>query len=784
MRLNPNPPQKVVFRANATFRPLSRTRLALSLFVACVCAGGIAQAQSEGPAPGDSEDLPLAPVVITATRSPAEALGVPASVTVVDSAELEQRSPLRLGDALSDVPGLYIRGAALGANFPGTGQGVLSLRGIPRTPRTLVMIDGQPVNNVSSGGINVVGIPLDSVERVEVVRGPYSALYGGASMGGVVNFITGSPDEPLTEIRAGAGNLGQRGGAIIHRKRYEGGLGVSLSVAYRESDGDPDSSPLVKAPPRTATPPVTPVTGVRPTTDPDGSPRFHVGSQGARPWWQTSAQLSLHYALSPATKIVGGLGWAEYSVGHSRPRSFLTDASGAPVFEGTVSFDDGGATRNLSLARTDWFTATPAGERDRRVFVRAEHRFDGGSELRAQIGTLHNNLFFAQADAGATYDSGIGNLTYQPNRRIDAEASLRAPMSATWFLVSGVSLNRSTLDRKTFELSDWRDTDSRTVVRNADGGRADNLALFVQSEHSLAQGLTAFVGGRYDRFEVRGHASQNVAPTFDERFERRSFDQFSPKLALVWKARRGLSLRTSYGTGFRPPSLFDLYGLTTVRTGGPTLVYEPSPALEPESVRALEVGADLEFARDARISVTLYRQRLDDLVYRRSLPTSTPLMTRTRAENVGKADVDGVEASIRWPTPVTGLRAFGSLTHQFRYEISRNDAQPEMVGRKLTDVPRTIWSAGLEYRRGPWSGLLAARHVGHVFPSGDDLNRDVVEGVYGAYDRYTVFGARIGWAFDRHWSASLAVDNLFDRDYFVSTRQPGRTAYAELAYRF
>src|SRR5690606_35071437 len=117
----------------------------------------------------------LGTVVVTATRSPAEALGVPASVSVVDRPALGLRSPTRLGDALADVPGLYVRGAAMGAAYPGSGQAVLSLRGVPRTPRTLVMIDGQPVNNALSGGINVAGIPLGSVDQVEVVRGPYSA---------------------------------------------------------------------------------------------------------------------------------------------------------------------------------------------------------------------------------------------------------------------------------------------------------------------------------------------------------------------------------------------------------------------------------------------------------------------------------------------------------------------------------------------------------------------------------------------------------------------------------
>ena len=741
---------------------------------------------SAGPSLAQSEGgNPLESVVVTATRSPATALGVPASVTVVDAQELAARQPVRLGDALADVPGLYIRGAAMGPAFPGTGQGVLSLRGIPRTPRTLVMIDGQPVNNALSGGINVVGIPLDSVERAEVVRGPYSALYGGAAMGGVINFITGSPDQPLTELRAGAGSLGQRGAALVHRKRYEGGLGVSLSLGYRESDGDPDSSYVVKALPRAAGTTGTMVTGVRPTTDPDGSARYWVGTQGARPWSQSTAQLSLHYSPSAATRLVAGLGWADYSVGYSRPHSLLADAAGTPVYSGAVRFDDAGTTRRLVLSQTDWLTATPAGERDRRLFARAEHRFDGGSELRAQLGTLRHDFFFAQATPGvASYDAGPGNLTDQPNRRIDADLSLRTPMSSSWALVGGVSLNRSTLDRKTLALSAWRDPDSAGAVLNADGGSSNNAALFVQSEHYFERGLTAYVGGRYDRYQTEGQALQNVAPVFDQRYASRSFDQFSPKVALVWEARRWLSLRASYGEGFRPPSLFDLYGLSVIGVGASTLVYEPSPALEPERVRAFELGADMAFEGGGRASLTLYRQRLENLVYRRTLSTSTPTVTRTRAENVGEADVDGVEASVRWPIALRGLKAFASLTHHLRYEISGNDADPAMVGKQLTDVPGLTWSAGLEYDSGPWSGLLVVRHVGHVFPSGDDMNRDTYQRVFGAYDRYTVVSARAAWRIDRHWGLSLTVDNLADRVYFVSNRQPGRTVYGELSYRF
>src|SRR5690606_4447271 len=136
--------------------------------------------------------------------------------------------------------------------------------------------------------------------------------------------------------------------------------------------------------------------------------------------------------------------------------------------------------------------------------------------------------------------------------------------------------------------------------------------------------------------------------------------------------------------------------------------------------------------------------------------------------------VDGIEASLRVPTGVHGLRAIGSLTHNFRYEITRNDAVPESVGKKLTDVPRTMWSLGAEYTSGPWTGLLVYRHVSHVFGSGDDLNENTTEGVFGSYDSHGVASAKIGYRFNRQLGASLAIDNLTDREYFVFNRQPGR----------
>ncbi|MCL4746814.1 MAG: TonB-dependent receptor, partial [Burkholderiaceae bacterium] len=547
---------------------------------------------------------------------------------------------------------------------------------------------------------------------------------------------------------------------------------------HRESDGDPEADYTVRTASSGA--PGTTVSGAIRTTTTSGAPAWWVGTKGARPWQQDSAQLAFDYRIG-ATKLTAGAAWARYSVGYAPFETFLRDAAGKPVFSGAVSFDDAGM-RRLTLSESNFVNFTPASERDLRAFARLEHKFAGGTVLNANLGQLRHRFRFTIPDfVRAGYDTGPGEHTDQPNERVDLDASLRIPMSRSWVLVTGAALGRASLDRNTADLSAWRDDATRGALRTEGRGTAVNQALFVQSEHFLGQGLTAYAGARYDRFETWGEVIQHTAPAFAQTYDKRSFDRFSPKVALVWEAQPWLSLRASVGSGFRPPALLDLYSRSAspTATAGVVSVNDASPNLVPERVTAFEIGADAAFAGGARGSVTLYRQKLSDLIYRRRLSA-----TLTQTENAAEADVDGVEASLSWPTAVRGLTAFGSLTHQFKYQITRNDAVPESVGKNLTDVPRTSGAVGLRAESGQWSATVAYRYTGRVFASGDDLNQNTAQGVYGAYDAHGIVNAKIGFRVDRNLSFSLALDNLTGREYFVFNRQPGRTVYGELAYRF
>ena len=158
----------------------------MALFGLGLCVtGGAAQAQTPPPDPQT--------VTVTATRVPTPVDQVAAGVTVLDAATLQQQGDLTLADALSGLPGMDL----VQSGGPGS-DASLFVRGTD-SDQVQVLIDGVPVNDPSDpGGAYNFGVEtLSDVARIEVVRGPMSAVYGSGAVGGVVNIVTDRGSGPL-----------------------------------------------------------------------------------------------------------------------------------------------------------------------------------------------------------------------------------------------------------------------------------------------------------------------------------------------------------------------------------------------------------------------------------------------------------------------------------------------------------------------------------------------------------------------------------------------------------
>ncbi|MGQ9663589.1 MAG: TonB-dependent receptor plug domain-containing protein, partial [Kiritimatiellia bacterium] len=176
-------------------------------------------------------------IVVSATRTETPVFDTAQSVTVISREDLDASPFERAEDIVRNVPGMYnFRHFALQTN------GIVSplvLRGVGKN-KVLVLVDGVPQNDNFNNAIAWVGwghIPKETIERIEIVRGPTSALYGSEGLGGVIHIITKKPQtERVTSVRGEAGNGETYGGFASHSQKI-GDIGFLLAGGYEESDG-------------------------------------------------------------------------------------------------------------------------------------------------------------------------------------------------------------------------------------------------------------------------------------------------------------------------------------------------------------------------------------------------------------------------------------------------------------------------------------------------------------------------------------------------------------------
>lgn len=128
----------------------------------------------------DVQEYDLDAMVVTATRTMKQIQEVPSSVSVVTAKDIEERNVTSVQEALQYMPGVYM---------DQTAQGGISLRGFGST-NVLVLVDGVQMNDTYQGAVNFNSIPVENIERIEVVRGAGSSIYGGHAVGGVINITT------------------------------------------------------------------------------------------------------------------------------------------------------------------------------------------------------------------------------------------------------------------------------------------------------------------------------------------------------------------------------------------------------------------------------------------------------------------------------------------------------------------------------------------------------------------------------------------------------------------
>lgn len=739
-----------------------------------------------------AEVIDLGDVTVSASKIEQSTLEAPVNVSVITVKDIEKSNNQRLGDALNaKVPGLYLRGGALGNARPGVTM-LSSMRGQGGTlTKVAVLVDGMNMVDAYSGQVNWAMVSMEDVETIEVVPGVGSSLYGSNAMGGVINITTKEPtkEEMLFNFGVGFGDSAGEYASMLYRNKFHNGLGVVFGASQNNRDGYV-AEYVTKTPIGTPAGSAIVVNGAIPTTTVAGSPTYIVGDKGDNASKAKNIHAKVYYDLSNASKIHAGFAYSDNESLTTSYNSYLRDASGNPITIGTTSTSlnlDGKAT---TIKEQDFASSIPMGNTALRYFVGYDGKI-GDTKLNLNFGKIDRDSWNASIGSTATLSSGAGTLSTSPNSTTNASAQLSIPIGEMHYLIVGAATEIGELNQKKYAVSDWTNMDTKTSELDRIDAKSTTNSLFLQDQISFGDDLLLYVGGRYDSWTAGGTGvvtTGSVPGTFV--YPDRSESAFSPKVAAVYMFNNRTSIKSSVGTGFRAPTNYYLFANPTFSgAAAPNgkMIYS-NPDLKPERATAFDIGVEHRLVDGGKVTATYFVTKTKDLIYQKVTKVAQytdPIINKvidyeSRQENTGEALARGIELAGEYPfTDWLGVRGSYAYTDS---KITKDDTNTGMEGKRVTNVPKSIASLAFDVNQGDWSGVLSGRYIGEVFSNND--NSDVVKDVWTGYSKYTVVDLKVNYQINKNFKASMMIDNLLDREYYEYYRMPGRGVTLQLSANF
>ncbi|MGP8153888.1 MAG: TonB-dependent receptor [Smithella sp.] len=721
------------------------------------------------PAENEQDVIKLDEVVVTATRIEQPMETAPGTVNIVTKKEMETKNITTIDEALDTLPGVYNKRQSLTDI-----EASITLNGIPDQKRTLIMMDGIPLNNAFDGTVNFSALPTENVERVEVVQGPFSSLYGGNAMGGAVNIITQMPEKREFTLISGYGSSWNRGEAIDDFQKYYisygdrliNKLSLLLSYGYKSTDGYPSNFNVQSAQPPAG------ITGYSATTDNGqygGLPAYTIGDTGDNAWWDDNFTIKTRFDFTPDSKLSVSFMRMRYKYSYDDPHTYLKDASGNPVYEYGPPIP-GYSNYTVNQSTFDY------GSGGKEV-----NMYNIGYET--EIGIVKTKFTLGLSDEGknwyvspgyldsTTLAGGPGQVTSTPSQNYTADLLFSVPVFSMNILTFGGSFKTDWANSQVNNLTDWQDETSTTDLVSNQGGKDRTYAAFIQDEILILSNLTAYIGFREDWWETYdGYANQFGSGGFANTYDSRNAASFSPKLSVVYKPFEIATLKADVGQAFRAPTVYELYSKWSYSG----MIWSGNPDLKPETTTSWDASVVQELWKGAKVSATYFDNHIQDLIYSVSVPSGFENM------NAGKAESQGIMLSFEQRFDKL-LRLFANYTYTDG-RIKENSADPLSVGKRMTFLPDTMINAGAECEIGQFSASVTVRYVSKIYS--DDQNRDTINGVYMSYDPYFTADAKVSYKVTNFATVSASVDNIFNESYFSYYKAPGRSWFMEVALNF
>jgi len=712
-------------------------------------------AWAQGDEKGSENTITLKDMIVTATKTEKSLKDAPGNVSVITSDEMKKKHIKTVDDALNTLAGIFVKRSK---GLMDTTASV-RLRGFAGDKYTLVLIDGQPINDAYTGGIEWGSIPVENIEKIEIVRGPASALYGGHAMGGVINIITKTPDK-LNFIASG-------GYGTHDTYRYRISLGdkfwnkMSFRLGYEEeSTNGYATTPVYK----TISTGIGNVVGGYPMEDKYGNSKYWVvGNKGDNGAEKKSFSGKLRWDFSNTGNITFTAisGRHDYDYGH--PETYMGTFGPA--------YAVAGYNKQAKFQPNDFISYTGIGRKEFNFYSLAFKKLFNTFEINAQVGTvITDDRYTLETGSGTDdYNNSPGKLSRTQGESWFSEVSGNVPLGNSHIFTLGLYYRTDSADTKEYNIPFYRSF-SHTGPRNYyTGGDSKNWAIFLQDEWHILEPVTLYLGCRYDSWKV--YNGQSGKPGSETKYDSNTESEISPRAALVWSPYENTTLRASVGHAFRPPTIYELY--RTWR--GWSTLYKGNPGLKPETMWSYELGIEhYLFNKQTKISVTGYRNDIEDLIYSKIEDS-----TKTRT-NAGKARTYGLELEV-YQKIATWLNVWTNYTYT-QSRIKDNPTDPESEGKQVPEIPKHTWNFGIDTHYKWITGSIIGRYFSKIYT--DPHNKDKEEGVYGTYEPAFIMDAKVVITPIKCMEFSLSVDNIFNKRYYEYYKTDKRTFFAEIKFRY
>lgn len=685
-------------------------------------------------------------VISTATRTEQPIAGVSASVQVIDQRMIELSGAQTLKDVFAATPGLTLQYGTFPSGSAAS-KGSVSLRGIGATG-TLWLLDGRRLAGEVKNPYDMDRIPAAAIERIEIVKGPMSALYGADAVGGVINIITKQPK---------AGELSGQVGLGYGSNRHGAGDNANLNVNLR---GGSEQLRFSLYGSRLQTDPYTEVELTRtrlgsPKTPP---PLAGVQASYAVPVsYREDSQVHtlggrLVWLVSPATEVGLEANWFDEERegtyrGKFHPTGFSPKpGKRVPAFDVPVRSRDDNRRRDIALD----ISHQASEQLDLQARVYQSHY------RKRNTTTLLNYRDFAYPSEAASSASGL-------NGNVDVRA---LEGSAIWYsannahtLTSGFELRKE--EREASVFTQGSDLSTRQVT---------SKALYLQDEWQVTDGLRLTLSGRYDAYTQDSYLDA-LGNWRDDSTDSKTTFRIGANQAL----NEHVNVRANLAQGYRVPDIRELYiqkqtpagmqlGALTIDPRRGKQAYD----LEPESTRSVELGMSGRYQKFT-YDVSIFHNDIDDRI--EQVQVGSGPTSYFTFENISQARTRGLELALQY-----------ALTEQLQLQAAwaELDSENKETGQALELTPERMLSAGAKWRASPQftlGGQVAYTGSQHYSENGQKRQADgfTLLDVYASYR----FAGKDGWQLHG------GVRNLADAD--VDKRlgaNPGRYFHLGLRYHF